>query len=127
MITKQLCNDFRADAIKALEDVAKKHGLSLAGDQSIQYGFDFMSFKNLEFRVGSTQEAEKREFERVCGAFGFSADDYLAKFSYKGEVYELFEFKLGGRVSKPVHLRRLKDNAVYCVDLKFREYFNKVN
>jgi hypothetical protein len=99
-ISKTTCAQVTAAARIALEDVAKRYGLT------VQVGggsYDELSFRpKVEFKVA---DADRAEFERFAKLVGLEPSDFGATFSSNGNTFTVAGINL--RASRfPVNVRR---------------------
>lgn len=94
---KDLLRSVQAAMLRALEPVAKAHGIAVASAGGT-FGADEATLK-FRLLLGSTDSAkaiedrERREWNLLCGAFGFTPDQYRAEFTLAGRKYRLRGFR----------------------------------
>lgn len=96
-ISKNLLNVVTDDIKVALEDVAKKHGLSFEHGFKITYSSKDFTVNGLKFILGDALDYEKEEFENSCHYYAIKKDSYLAVLKHKGTEYEFIGFESSRR------------------------------
>lgn len=82
---------FREDVSKALQEVAKKHGVTI---EPGKINYDEYSF-DLNLKVtksDSNVDGKKMLFEQHCAIYGFEKDDYEREFLLNGRRFKLIGF-----------------------------------
>lgn len=84
-------NAFKEDVNAALQEVAKKHGVT------IELGKILYEDVNFEMKMHVTKSDEKTDgkrilFEQECRFYGFTADDYNKEFTLDGKRFQLIGF-----------------------------------
>jgi len=111
MITKPLLDVVRKDVMLAMNEVAKKHGLSVLPDSRITYDTNSFYFTKITFEEGTLEDSEKRDFETNCIYYNFEKKDYLAKFAGRDEVLELIGFATT-RTKYPIKMRNVETKKI---------------
>ena len=88
---------FRKDFNEAIEKVAEKYGVTLKAG-NISYDENTFTMKVMAER--SDIDVQKAQFEenlKYMGYYGFTAEDYKAKFIYANKRYTMIGFKPGNK------------------------------
>lgn len=96
---------FRKDVEEALEEVAKKHGITIESGKIKYQEYDFtMELKAKKVNEGA--DVQKEKFERLCSLYGFAPEQYKVEFVSNGKLFQL----VGFNTNKPKNCCSL-----YCV------------
>lgn len=100
---------FRKDLNEVLADFSEKNGISLSIG-TIRYSSSTFDFRVNGVILEGGKDAERIEFEEVCGRYGFKPEDYGKLFTTAkgGTVYRLIGFNPRGRKYKVI-MERLSD------------------
>lgn len=110
----QACRSLRDDMEKALDAVAKKHGITIAIGK-MSYTENNISVKIELATVGESGLANNREaedFKRYASMYELAPTDFGREFSVRGDRYQIVG--LNTRKQKfPIKCKRASDGKVY--------------
>jgi len=104
---KKAANKFQDAIVKALETIAKEHGMTVRGAGGTIKS-EIKADLKFEFTVDDADAkgaVEKRDFEQYCKLYNLEPSDYGAKFNANGKQYTLIGFNL----SRPKFCIRVRD------------------
>lgn len=127
-LNKQQVADFRAEFEKAMEELAKKTGIVVTM-KTIHYSEyeGTLSFK-CEGGVsenGDRDSLKEKEFYQQCRFYGLEPKDYMAKFTSRGETYQIVGLMPSRRkypiLCKNVNTGELRVFSTGCIGLIQRD------
>jgi len=94
-LDRQTLRAFNADAIVALEEVARKHGVSIRpGAHSFNESNARLKFELCDIaESGEVATPEAEEFKLHAERYGLRADQLFGTFDYAGQVYRVTGLK----------------------------------
>ena len=111
-LTPELCDRLRRDLLKACQNVAETHGLSVEGgelsDIDLQHGFEIGFRVGIPLVDGSLYSVEKTLFEALAEHFGLKPSDYGQTFKSNGEVFRITSLN-PNRPKYPISAERVAD------------------
>lgn len=90
-IDKEFLTIFREKANEALKSVEEELGVTINLNKIKYSDYEFDLAVNV--KVGSKEEAERREFEKYCRMYDLKPEDYLKEFTSKGKLYKIVGFQ----------------------------------
>ena len=113
MINSTMLQNFRKDFVEAVKDLQAKYNINIELG-TIHFGADEFSCKLVakEVEGGSKDDLMEKEFYKYCSNYNLTPSDFLAKFEYRGDVYQV----VGIRTSKrkyPIVCKNLNNNLMY--------------
>lgn len=108
-INKEMLKNFREDFGKVAKLLENKYGLVIELNSSMTYSSKsitagFKAYVAEKDENGNTESFEKLEFNKLCGRYGFTPDDYMCDVSAGGNIYKLVGFKEKARKNKYIIL-----------------------
>lgn len=111
-LTPALCDRLRRDLLKACQEVAETHGLSVEGgelrDIDLRHGFDIGFRVGIPKDDGALYSPEKAMFEVLAEHFGLKPSDHGRIFRARGETFRITAIN-PNRPKYPISVERVAD------------------
>lgn len=108
-INKELLKNFREDFGKVAKLLENKYGLVIKLNNNMTYTSKsitagFKAFVAETGENGNSIPFEQLEFNKLCGKYGFTPEDYMCNVSAGGNIYKLYGFNPKARKNKYIIL-----------------------
>lgn len=111
-LTPALCDRLRRDLLKACQDVAETHGLTIEGgdlsDIDLHHGFDIGFRVGIPMEDGSLYSSDKAMFGVLAEHFGLKSSDHGRIFKARGETFRIAAIN-PNRPKYPISVERVAD------------------
>lgn len=111
-LTPALCDRLRRDLLKACQDVAEIHGLTVEGgdlnDIDLRHGFDIGFRVGIPMEDGTLYSTDKAMFGVLAEHFGLKPSDYGRTFRVRGEAFRITALN-PNRPKYPISVERVTD------------------
>ena len=111
-LTPALCDRLRRDLLKACQDVAEIHGLTVEGgdlnDIDLRHGFDIGFRVGIPMEDGALYSTDKAMFGVLAEQFGLKPSDYGRAFKARGETFRVMAIN-PNRPKYPISVERVAD------------------
>ena len=111
-LTPALCDRLQRDLLKACQDVAATHGLSVAGgdlsDIDLRHGFHIGFHVGIAMKDGTLYSPEKATFEVLADLYGLQPSDHGRTFTSHGDTFRITAIN-PNRPKYPISAERVAD------------------
>jgi len=111
-LTPALCDRLRRDLLKACQDVAEIHGLTVEGgdlnDIDLRHGFDIGFRVGIPMEDGALYSTDKAMFGVLAEHFRLKPSDYGRAFTARGETFRVMAIN-PNRPKYPISVERVAD------------------
>lgn len=111
-LTPALCDRLRRELLKACQDVAEIHGLTVEGgdlnDIDLRHGFDIGFRVGIPMEDGALYSTDKAMFGVLAEHFGLKPSDYGRAFKARGETFRIMAIN-PNRPKYPISVERVAD------------------
>lgn len=111
-LTPVLCDRLRRDLLRACQDVAETHGLTVEGgelsDIDLRHGFDIGFRVGIPMDDGALYSPDKAMFEVLAQHFGLEPSDYGRAFRARSETFRVTAIN-PNRPKYPISVERVTD------------------
>ena len=111
-LTPELCDRLRHDLLKACQNVAETHGLTVEGgelsDIDLRHGFDISFRVGIPMKDGALYSPDKAMFEVLAPHFGLEPSDHGRTFNSSGEMFRIAAIN-PNRPKYPISAERVSD------------------
>jgi hypothetical protein len=111
-LTPGLCDRLRRELMKACQDVAETHGLTIEGgdlsDIDLHHGFDIGFRVGIPMENGALYSPDKAMFGVLAQHFGLKPSDHGRTFKARGETFRIAAIN-PNRPKYPISVERIAD------------------